>query len=154
MRLPYRSALLGMALTPLALQVTDPPPVSSQLPEEKEETRARQEVVPPAASAAEQEALALPQVYEGRLIQADQQTRTLSVATEEGPKRIQLSPDASVKLNGRQVDNLSQLPEGQDVRAAYRVTPNTETLDLQVIEQPNGPQVSPPRNQGSPSIPP
>lgn len=152
-----RSYLFGLALTPFLAQVPisppRPPPISSQLPPVEEEIRAREEVVPPARTAEEKQALAQPKTLEGTLINADERTRTVSIATDEGPKQLQLSNNASITMDGEQVSNLAALPKGQDVRASFRVTRDAETLDLKVIDTQNGPDVRQPRDQDTPSIP-
>ena len=156
MRALSRSALLGLAAVPLLAQrAPGPPPISSQLPDVQEERRARAEVVPPARSEAEMRELALvPQTYEGKLIDADPRTRTLSIATEDGPERIQLSRDASISVDGQPVDNFAELPEGEDVRASLNVTHDAELIELEVVDTQSGPGLQDLRRESPPVIEP
>jgi hypothetical protein len=135
----------------LQAQAASPPPVSSELPTREETAREQIDVVPSARTAEAQERLAdVPVVMLGKLVEADARTRTLTVATDGGLESVRLSPGAQVRLNGRPVQGLSSLPQGVPVRATYRSSASSESLDVAVSEAPNGPAI---RSQGRGEIP-
>jgi len=137
------------------LAVAQPPPISSQLPTQHEERQEQQRVVPPAQSQEEQlREHVVTDVIEGRLVQADEQTRTLSIATEEGPQRIHLSPGAKVTVDGQPVKSFSDLPQGQSVRAAYQGNGEPESIDLSTTSQENDQGVSQVPRRDQPTVEP